>query len=165
MGKRAVGQRAGMVDREEQADREPVAGSMWPMGDTRRLTGGTGSDAAAAWSPDGRRIAFVSKRGEDEMAALYVIPVDGGEAEKLVELPWGVAAPAWLPDGKGIVFAHPGHPRTGRHVRQGRPRGDEEGSQAPQGLEDDGVRHRVPAIPLLRPQSHRQPRQPPAQDR
>ena len=72
---------------------------------TRRLTAGTGSDTAAAWSPDGSRIAFVSKRGEDEAAALYVIPVDGGEAEKLVELPMGVAAPAWMPDGKGIVFA------------------------------------------------------------
>ncbi len=72
---------------------------------TRRLTAGTGSDTAAAWSPDGSRIAFVSKRGEDEAAALYVIPVGGGEAEKLVELPMGVAVPAWLPDGKGIVFA------------------------------------------------------------
>jgi dipeptidyl aminopeptidase/acylaminoacyl peptidase len=72
---------------------------------TRRLTAGTGSDTAPAWSPDGSRIAFVSKRGEDEAAALYVIPVSGGEAEKLVELPMGVAVPAWLPDGKGIVFA------------------------------------------------------------
>jgi dipeptidyl aminopeptidase/acylaminoacyl peptidase len=72
---------------------------------SRRLTAGTGSDTAPAWSPDGSRIAFVSKRGEDEAAGLYVIPVAGGEAEKLVELPWGVAAPAWLPDGTGIVFA------------------------------------------------------------
>ena len=72
---------------------------------SRRLTAGTGSDTAPAWSPDGSRIAFVSKRFDDEMAALYVIPVGGGEAEKLMELPWGVAAPAWLPDGKSIVFA------------------------------------------------------------
>ncbi|GHC07097.1 alpha/beta hydrolase family protein [Thermomonas carbonis] len=72
---------------------------------SRRLTAGTGSDTAPAWSPDGSRIAFVGKRGEDEMAALYVIAVGGGEAEKLVELPYGVAVPAWLPDGKGIVFA------------------------------------------------------------
>ena len=72
---------------------------------SRRLTAGIGSDSAPAWSPDGSRIAFVSKRGEDEVAGLYVIAVGGGEAEKLVELPWGVAVPAWLPDGKGIVFA------------------------------------------------------------
>ena len=72
---------------------------------SRRLTAGTGSDSTPAWSPDGSRIAFVSKRGEDEAAALYVIPVAGGEAEKLVELPMGIAVPAWLPDGKGIVFA------------------------------------------------------------
>lgn len=72
---------------------------------SRRLTAGTSSDSAPAWSPDGSRIAFVSKRGEDEMAALYVIAVGGGEAEKLVELPWGVSVPVWLPDGKSIVFA------------------------------------------------------------
>ena len=72
---------------------------------SRRLTAGTGSDTSPAWSPDGSHIAFVSKRGEDEMAALYVIAVGGGEAEKLVELPWGVSMPAWMPDGKGIVFA------------------------------------------------------------
>lgn len=72
---------------------------------TQRLTAGTGSDTSPAWSPDGSRIAFVSKRGEDEVAALYVIPVGGGEAEKLVELPMGVAVPAWLSDGEGIVFA------------------------------------------------------------
>ena len=72
---------------------------------TRRLTAGTANDSAPAWSPDGSRIAFTSKRLDDETAALYVINVGGGEAEKLVELPWGVAVPAWLPDGKGLVFA------------------------------------------------------------
>lgn len=78
----------------------PVVG-----GAPRRLTTAAARDAAPAWSPDGRRIAFVSKRGEDETGALYVIPVDGGEAEEILEMPLGLAAPRWLPDGQHVVAA------------------------------------------------------------
>ena len=103
------GTRAVVSVQEWSIEKNKPTASLWLVdvanGDTRKLTAGTSSDAAAAWSPDGRRIAFVSKRGEDEMSALYVIPVDGGEAEKLLELPWGVSSPQWLPDGKSIVFA------------------------------------------------------------
>lgn len=63
------------------------------------------SEEAPAWSPEGTRIAFTSKRGPDENATLYVIPCAGGEAEKIVELPSSIAAPKWLADGKSIVFA------------------------------------------------------------
>jgi dipeptidyl aminopeptidase/acylaminoacyl peptidase len=74
-------------------------------GALRRLTRAQASDGAPRWSPDGTRIAFQSKRGDDEQAALYVIPVAGGEAEKVIELPYAVASPKWLPDGKGVVVA------------------------------------------------------------
>ncbi|HSD18369.1 MAG TPA: S9 family peptidase [Thermomonas sp.] len=103
------GKQAAYGVQEWSIEKNKPTAALWitdvASGRSRRLTAGTGSDTAPAWSPDGSRIAFVSKRGEDEAAGLYVIAVGGGEAEKLVELPWGVAAPAWLPDGKGIVFA------------------------------------------------------------
>ena len=66
---------------------------------TRRLTQG-GSDAAPAWSPDGRRIAFVSKRGDDDAPALYVIAADGGEARRVAGAPYGLRAPKWLTNGR-----------------------------------------------------------------
>ena len=53
----------------------PVAG-----GPARHLTTNKASDGSPAWSPDGRRIAFVSRRDDDKASQLYVIPVDGGEA-------------------------------------------------------------------------------------
>ena len=103
------GRQAVVSVQEWSIEKNKPTASLWLVdvarATTRRLTAGTGSDTAPAWSPDGGRIAFTSKRGEDEMAALYVIAVGGGEAEKLVELPMGIAVPAWLPDGKGIVFA------------------------------------------------------------
>ena len=73
-------------------------------GPARRLTANKASDTQPAWSPDGKRIAFVSRREEDKAAQLYVIPVDGGEPERLTEMPLGVSNPRWLSDGKRIAF-------------------------------------------------------------
>ena len=74
-------------------------------GEPRRLTTANASDGSPVWSPDGTRFAFLSKRGDDENSSLYVLRRDGGEAEKILELPFGLATPKWLPDGKGIVVA------------------------------------------------------------
>ncbi len=70
----------------------------------RRLTWNEGSDSKPAWSPDGRFLAFVSKRGEDP-AQLYRLPMTGGEAEPLTELPVSVRGFRWFPDGRRIAFA------------------------------------------------------------
>lgn len=78
----------------------PVAG-----GAIRRLTTVAANDSAPTWSPDGQRIAFISKRGEDENASLYVLRMDGGEPEKILELPFSVSSPQWLPDGQSIIVA------------------------------------------------------------
>jgi dipeptidyl aminopeptidase/acylaminoacyl peptidase len=74
-------------------------------GAARALTTAESSDNNPRWSPDGTRIAFASKRGADEQPSLYVIRADGGEAEKILELPLAISAPRWLPDGQHIVFA------------------------------------------------------------
>ncbi|HEY7412699.1 MAG TPA: S9 family peptidase [Vicinamibacteria bacterium] len=77
----------------------PTAG-----GPARRLTFNKASDGSPAWSPDGRRLAFVSKRDGDPAAQLYVLAVDGGEAERVTEMPRDVSDPAWFPDGARIAF-------------------------------------------------------------
>ena len=73
-------------------------------GEARQLTTHPGSDSSPAWSPDGRFIAFVSRRHEDEQSQVYVIPVGGGEARRLTSVPTGAAAPAWFPDSKEVAF-------------------------------------------------------------
>lgn len=80
-------------------------------GEPRRLTAAQASDGSPMWSPDGRRIAFTSKRGEDKANALYVIRTDGGEAEKVLELPYGVSNPRWMPDGERLVLATTCNPK------------------------------------------------------
>jgi len=73
-------------------------------GTARRLTTAPGSDSSPAWSPDGRWIAFVAKRGDDKQSQLYLMPTDGGEAQRVGSVPTGVIAPKWFADSKRIAF-------------------------------------------------------------
>ena len=77
----------------------PADGSAKP----RQLTFQEGSDAAPVWSPAGRRIAFLAKRGEGP-AQLHLLPLDGGEAQAVTDLPVAPQAPRYSPDGKRIYF-------------------------------------------------------------
>jgi TolB protein len=55
-----------------------------------------------SWSPDGRKIAFVSKRAGN--AELYVLNADGNGQKRLTRTSASEAAPAWSPDGREIAF-------------------------------------------------------------
>jgi len=71
----------------------------------RRLTATTEGESAVDWSPDGRRIAFSTKRGDDEVNQIYVLNMDGpGEAVRLTSVSTGADTPKWSPDGRRIAF-------------------------------------------------------------
>lgn len=55
-------------------------------------------------SPCGTWLAFV-RPDDDDVDQLFVLPVRGGEARRLTDLPHGVTGPRWLPDGSGLVVA------------------------------------------------------------
>ncbi len=56
-------------------------------GPARQLTSDKASDTQPTVSPDGKWIAFVSKRGDDTENQIYVIAVDGGEARRVTNMP------------------------------------------------------------------------------
>jgi dipeptidyl aminopeptidase/acylaminoacyl peptidase len=68
----------------------------------RELTGGAHSDNSPVWSPDGKRIAFLSDRdGTDQ---LYVMWLDTREMAQLTRLERAPNNIDWSPDGKYIAF-------------------------------------------------------------
>ena len=69
----------------------------------RPLTSGP-RDAQPRWSPDGSLVAFVRAAEAGKPGQLCVLPMSGGEAEKLTQLERGAASPAWSPDGSRIAF-------------------------------------------------------------
>ena len=71
----------------------------------RALTFGTKSNTAPAWSPDGRRLAFLSDRTEKRQ--VWLLDMRGGEPEKLTAAEAGVTAFAWAPDGRRIAYTAP----------------------------------------------------------
>jgi dipeptidyl aminopeptidase/acylaminoacyl peptidase len=61
-----------------------------------------GSSTSPEWSPDGRWISFMSKRGEETQ--IYLIRPEGGEAFSLTDHKEGINSYRWAPDGKKIAF-------------------------------------------------------------
>src|SRR5256885_1066378 len=69
----------------------------------RQLTSGVKKDREPRFSPDGRRLAFVSDR--DGAPQVYLLDLGGGEPRKLTAFVEGFGGPIWSPDGKFLVAA------------------------------------------------------------
>ena len=76
-----------------------------------QLTSGTESATAPRWSPDGKTLAFVTKRGDDEANQVYLLPTDGGEARRLTKHETAVAELTWSPDGT-FIYVVASDPKT-----------------------------------------------------
>jgi dipeptidyl aminopeptidase/acylaminoacyl peptidase len=70
----------------------------------QRLTTSTGyANDEPAWSPDGRRIAFVSGRPGKPVGA-YTMAADGSDVRYVAPTSVGNAYPAWSPDGSTLAL-------------------------------------------------------------
>jgi dipeptidyl aminopeptidase/acylaminoacyl peptidase len=83
-----------------------------------KLTNGERGETQPRWSPDSTRIAFLANRDTPQAGAggagggappggrnqIWIIPVAGGEAEKLTDEEAGVAQFCWSRDGRQLAY-------------------------------------------------------------
>ena len=85
------------------------------------LTRSGATDYHPRWSPDGKRIAFISDRGGK--AAVYAIDVSGGESGAITEEPAAIRDFEWSPDGRTIFFTRLDEP-TADEKQRGKDKND-----------------------------------------
>ncbi len=77
--------------------------SSWDGKRTLQLTNSEQGESAPRWSPDGKYLAFISARGEDESDQIWLLDRSGGEATSLTEFPGSVVDYDWSPDGRQLA--------------------------------------------------------------
>ncbi len=82
----------------------PFAAEPGAPGEPVRLTTGDEPETRPRWSPDGRYLAFLSKRG-GKKTQVWLLDRRGGEAVKLTDYRADVSDLAWSPDGKRLALA------------------------------------------------------------
>lgn len=73
-------------------------------GDMKQLTSGDSSSTSPRWSPDGKKIAYVTG------SQIWTMDADGDDKEQVTKISTGAAGPVWSPDGQWIAFTSDVHP-------------------------------------------------------
>ncbi len=73
-------------------------------GNSTPFVAGAVNVAQITWTPDGKEIAFLTKREKDTTRCLYVIGAKGGEARKSIEHATDIQGYSFSGDGKQVAF-------------------------------------------------------------
>ncbi|NOQ39044.1 MAG: prolyl oligopeptidase family serine peptidase [Anaerolineales bacterium] len=72
-------------------------------GKSNQFTVGNQIDSSPRWSPDGKKIAFLSNRDDKKQPQIYIIPFSGGEARPLTDVQGEIAGFKWSPTGEDLI--------------------------------------------------------------
>ncbi len=71
-------------------------------GPSRPIAQSTGNNRSACWSPDGKRLAYISTRSGD--AQVWILDVATGKTQQFTKVSTEASTPVWSPDGSTIAF-------------------------------------------------------------
>jgi dipeptidyl aminopeptidase/acylaminoacyl peptidase len=69
-----------------------------------QLTNSPEGESQPRFSPDGKYVSFVTKRGEDKASQVYLLDRRGGDAIKATDVKGGLGDYRWSPDGRKILL-------------------------------------------------------------
>ena len=98
-----------IMDRLEGAPPTRICTTELATGKTRVLTFGPNSDRAPKFSPDGRRVAFLSDRQKRGNFQLYLLDLESGAARSTPDVDGWVEYLHWSSDGQRILLGVAGH--------------------------------------------------------
>ncbi|HEV2862378.1 MAG TPA: DPP IV N-terminal domain-containing protein, partial [Pyrinomonadaceae bacterium] len=73
-------------------------------GEPKQLTSGASNAMTPRWSPDGRKLAYVTG------GQIWTMDPDGSDKKQLTKLSTGADAPVWSPDGRLVAFTSDVYP-------------------------------------------------------
>ena len=98
----------GTADTEKDKHNRDLWMVSWDGKEQVQLTSSEDNESRPRWSPDGKYLAFLTSRGdEDEKkkgAQVWLLNRSGGEALQLTDIEGGVSDLAWSPDGARLAL-------------------------------------------------------------
>ncbi len=110
-------------------------------GAQRKLTDGKHCDTLPAWAPDGKKLAFISNR--EKAGAIYVLPMEGGEPQRITDREGNVGEFRWSPNGRKLAFTYT--PMTEREKLERDGKG-EEAAKLPQFKHITRLHHKLDGV-------------------
>lgn len=100
-GRSAIFSRDALAPTETQREHSLWSVQLDALGSARPLTKQPG-DALAAWSPDGRLLAFLRAKGERPQ--IFAMAAEGGPARPLSAMSGEIESFSWAPDSRSLVL-------------------------------------------------------------